>query len=268
MRIATFIFAILLSLPLTGQIAELERLRQEQGGGAPHPPVDLFDPIVDLNASTIYNTGTTPATNGQTVETWGNAIVGNNVTGASQSDASRRPTMTIIGEIPGVLLDGSNDFLQFPNVSELDPSISDSWSWTVQTLGPTHVSGAMIHKGQSSPRHYGFFYFVGNYITYAYNNNRQVGGVADDSPDQVLTFVYDSSANTSQTFKNGVSFQGPSALTETTTSPLPALIGARQDNGDGTSWAFFYDGAFRRVMFHDKALTAQQAEDLYDALNE
>lgn len=41
MRIVLFIFAILLSLPMTGQIRELDRLRQEQG--SEQPPVD-FDP--------------------------------------------------------------------------------------------------------------------------------------------------------------------------------------------------------------------------------
>lgn len=242
-------------------------ISQQQAMQQAGPSFDFFDPVVDLNASTMFNIGTTEATLGQTIETWGNAIEGNDVTGAAQSISGRRPIVVDENGARAVQFDGVDDFLEFPNVPVLAPSTSDSWTWTIFTGDVTDDSGAMVHKGHSTARHYGFFYFTDSrwhYYTYNQNNLPSWDG---DFTRQVWTITYDASTAIAVSYKNGQQFAQANVLNNIT-SDLPALIGARQNNSAGTAWTFYYQGTIRRIMYHDKALTAQEVEDLYNEIYE
>ena len=210
--------------------------------------------IVDLNSFTILNASGGTATEGQEIYNWSNAITGNAVSGASQSLATRYPIMQTVNGNREVKFDGSNDFLTFGNPAELDFKQGDDFTITLQ-MGSVAGQGALYHKGQSTLRQFGLFFFP-EWNPFLFNVQYSASATLS-APNMVIHYQFKANTNEFTSYLNNT-LEATYINSATGYSNLDTLLGARQNNAGGTTWAFFYAGAFRRVLVWNKVLTTEE----------
>ncbi len=252
-------------------LMELDNLRQAQinaasgGGTAPVIPV-TSGLIVDLNEDTMLTTGDVPATVGQKVVNWSNAITGNTISGATQATATDQPVLKIASDgRKEVDFSGSNNYkLSFGTLAALDFQQTGVDFTVIMQSGDGDQDVFWISDLSSSTTRNGGFAidFFGSTLFYMTGITFSGTSQAQPSVSTVLAVTREEGVNTKLYFNN-TERQSINITSFIGSTQLPLLIGSSNNN---TSNAF--TGSFKRVLIYDRVLTPTELTSVYDALTQ
>jgi hypothetical protein len=220
-----------------------------------------------------YVNGTTPASDGQAVETWHSQDLLS--TSAEQSDAFKKPIFKEngINNNPALHFNGSGDFLRTPNVM---PGITDSFSGFVVLKKETTSDPRTIISYQNADWgqlwSYGSIYGDYNFTIYSrtpatWNWNFK-GTHPISTSAQILSSVWNTASNLTY-FTNGAA-KGTFAEANPTTS-LGAgsrfIIGGRGIGGSEVDFQEYFDGLISEVIYFGRPLSLFEQEKVRSYLS-
>jgi hypothetical protein len=220
-----------------------------------------------------YVNGTTPASDGQAVETWHSQALLS--TSAEQSDAFKKPIFKEngINNNPALHFNGSGDFLRTPNVM---PGITDSFSGFVVLKKETTSDSRTIMSYQNADWgqlwSYGSIYGDYNFTIYSrtpatWNWNFK-GTHPISTSAQILSSVWNTASNLTY-FTNGAA-KGTFAEANPTTS-LGAgsrfIIGGRGIGGSEVDFQEYFDGLISEVIYFGRPLSLFEQEKVRSYLS-
>lgn len=204
---------------------------KSSGGAPPFSPSDIAGLVLWCESDgSVYHTGTTQATNGQTVETWLDASVLAN--SPTQASGSLQPLFetAVFGSKPIVRFDGTNDTLVTPAAP-----ITTSNIFTVVLVFATTASsgnGVVLDLRNSGGPTGPVFYRRGNVFSqYAYQPNVEVFGTAVINNGSAHLVVVTSDGTTVNNYVDGVLDASGSGFNEAFNSSNTARMGEAVDVG-------------------------------------
>ncbi len=237
--LAAFFFT-LASLSLVAGPGQQMLLAVKPAGGTPFSPSDIPGLMLWLKADgSVYNTGTTQATDGQTVETWVDASGSAN--SATQAVLGLKPTFQtneINTSLPVIRFDGIDDVM-------LTPSIASTSTLTIFVVTKAN-SGANRYIVSFGPTV--FSALLGNFgsaIVEIFDSPRLSVGALSTSAFNLFEVVKNGGGTSTTTYRNGVQIATDGSVSATTTGTWFIGSGPVADQ---------YDGDIAEIIAYDTPL--------------
>ncbi|MCE7996781.1 MAG: hypothetical protein HEP71_32775, partial [Roseivirga sp.] len=247
------------SITLTTSIAELSGSTCGPGGIT----TDLY---VWLRADKeAYNTGTTDATDGQTVATWNDqSTTDTDATSDGNPPTFKNNSTDNINFNPILDFDGTNDRLSFGNLANIKSGATNGGDYTLIAVGLRQSGEAYLigSPGGANDQDLHFGYRSSTVLTLDHHGNGFNSLVnAYDSPAQTPFLImgdYDGTNRSLEEIRDGI-------FSSTTNSNTTDLSGSRANRLGNHSGSYF-NGLIAEVIVYDNNISAADKDKIYSYL--